>query len=190
MWKRLHNFLEPPIFEGDDEKTRHAELLHYSSVIIFTFSLVLFWLNWVVGTDAEKSLTWILGALALLQFPILWMIRTGYVNLVSVLLLTGSWGIMTAFGRTSAGIHDVAIMGYVVNFIGSAILLGWHLNTMNGSSVSSISWMQTAMAQASDWPLSSASSNFTEAGSGSRVRREMELRFISLCQVGSPRVRL
>lgn len=126
MWNSLRNFLRPPIFEGNDEKTQHAELLHYTSLIIFVFALILFWANWVFGTEAEQELTWILLVLSIIQIPVFWAVRAGYVRWVSLLMLTLTWGIMTAFGRYAAGIHDVALTGYVVIFLGSAILLGWH----------------------------------------------------------------
>ena len=120
--KRLHILL-PPVFDDNDVKTRHAELLYYSAIIIFSF--ILFGLNWVFRTEVEKSMTWVLGALAVAQIPVLLLIRLGYVDTISLFLLTSCWGVMTIFGRNVAGLHDVALMGYIIIFFGSAILLSW-----------------------------------------------------------------
>ena len=117
--------LRPPIFEGNDEKTRHAELLHYTTLIVFFFALVLFWVNFLFGTEVERELTWVLLVLSIGQIPMFWLIRRGYIKQVSFVILTATWGILTFFGRYAAGIHDVAVMGYIIIFLGSAILLGW-----------------------------------------------------------------
>ncbi|MBT7190085.1 MAG: hypothetical protein HN916_07825, partial [Anaerolineae bacterium] len=112
MWNSLRKFLSPPVFEGQREKTRHARLLHYGILIIFVFSIVLYWLNWTIGTEAEREQTWILGLLSLALIPAYFLIRAGYVKEVSFFLLTALWVIMTSFGRYVAGIHDIAMMVY------------------------------------------------------------------------------
>ena len=125
MWKSLRNFLTPPVFADDSEQTRHAKLLYYSTVLIIIFSLALYGINWHFGTDAEREQTWILGLLLLVQLPALFFIKAGYVNQVSFFQLTLIWGVMTTFGVTVGGIHDVAIMVYIIVMMSAAILLGW-----------------------------------------------------------------
>ena len=138
----MRKLLAPPIFEGQSEKTRHARLLHYGTAIVFVFSLVLYWINWSVGTDAEREQTWILGLLSILQIPAFFLVRAGYVKQVSFFLLTTFWGFITVFGRYVAGIHDVAIMVYFLIILVSAILLGSHVTIIyTVISIATIWWL-------------------------------------------------
>ncbi|MBT7990697.1 MAG: diguanylate cyclase [Anaerolineae bacterium] len=142
MWNSLRKFLSPPVFEGQREKTRHARLLHYGILIIFVFSIVLYWLNWTIGTEAEREQTWILGLLSLALIPAYFLIRAGYVKEVSFFLLTALWVIMTSFGRYVAGIHDIAMMVYFLIMLVSAILLGSRITIIYTlTSIAAVWWL-------------------------------------------------
>ena len=125
MWNIFHELLTPPVFEDDDEKTRRAEFLHFASILLFVSNLILFWITLEFGTQAAKSASWILGMIALLQFVIQWMIKIGYVNPASFLLLSIGWVAMTTINRIVGGIHDEATFGYVIILLASGYLVGW-----------------------------------------------------------------
>lgn len=125
MRHNLLNFLRPPVFVDDGEKSRRVETLHYGSIALFVSTSLLFGINLAFGSPAAKSANWILGLVALLQFVIQWLIRLGSVNTASFILLTGGWVAMTAISRNVGGIYDEAIFGYVLILLASGYLLGW-----------------------------------------------------------------
>ena len=146
--KYFHWVLKPPIFVGDAEKTRRAEILHYVSLLLFVFSLILFEFNLLVGSEAEKSANWILGLIAAIQIMVQWMIRSEYVNEASLLLLTIGWWAMTEISRDVSGVRDVAILGYVLILLGSGYLLGWRIAiAYTLVSIAAIWWLAHTEAQ-------------------------------------------
>ena len=143
----MRKFLYPPVFEGQSEKTRHARLLHYSTVIVFVFALTFYWFNAQLGTSAEKDRSWILLSLALIQIPAFVLIRMGKINLVSFLQLSITWGTIALFGRYAAGIHDVALMIYILVIISAATLLGkWAAIGYTAASIAVIWWLAILQA--------------------------------------------
>ena len=142
MWNSIRRFLYPPVFEGQSEKTRHARLLHYSTVIIFSFTITFYYFNGQFGTSAEKDCSWILFSVALIQVPAFILTRMGKTNLVSFLQLSLIWGTITFFGRYAAGIHDVALMIYILVIISAATLLGrWAAVSYTALSIGAIWWL-------------------------------------------------
>ena len=139
MLKNIRDFFKPPVFEEDSEKTRRAGILHYGSIVLFAALLMLFLINLTVGPQGATSTSWLLLLVALLQILIQWMIRPGYVNAASFILLTIGWGAITGISRTVDGIHDEAIFGYVLVILGSGYLLGWRAST--GYTLASIASM-------------------------------------------------
>ena len=69
MWKRDLFILKPPVYEND-EKNRRAKFLHYASLLLFFSNLVLFLITQEFGTQAAKSVSWLLGGIVL--FGELW----------------------------------------------------------------------------------------------------------------------
>ena len=126
MWKSDSPILKPPVYEND-EKNRRAKFLHYASLLLFVANLVLFWITQEFGTQAAKSASWLVGGIALLQILIQWMIRTGYVDQASIILLTIGWAVLTKIGQNVGGIYDEAIFGYVIVLLVSGYLLGWKI---------------------------------------------------------------
>lgn len=129
MLKTIRDIFKPPVYENDGEKTRRAEILHYGSIVLFIFLLLLFLINRFVGTQGATSTSWLLLLVAVLQILIQWMIRAGYVEAASFILLTIGWGAITEISRNVDGIHDEAILGYVLVILGSGYLLGWRAST-------------------------------------------------------------
>ena len=121
----LSRFLLPPIFEGDDQKTRRAVFLHYASLLFFVTNLILFWIIHQFGTQTAKSASWLVMGLALAQVLVQWMLRSGYVDHASFFLLTIGWTLLTKISQDVGGIYDAAIFGYVIVLLVSGYLLGW-----------------------------------------------------------------
>jgi len=138
----FRQILTPPTFDGDSEKTRRAEILHTGSLLLFASALIIIWFNFQFGSQAEKSIIWLLGLIAALQIVIQWMIRSGYVNEASFILLTIGWAAMTEIARDVDGVRDIAIYGYILILLGSGYLLGWRLATVYTlASIAAIWWL-------------------------------------------------
>ncbi len=139
---RLRWILTPPTFEGDAEKTRHAGSLHIGSILLFIFPVILICFNVFFGTQAEKSIIWVLGLIAVVQILVQWMIRSGYVNEASLILLTISWAAMTVISRNVDGVRDVAVYGYILILLASWYLLGWRIATIfTGAQIAAVWWL-------------------------------------------------
>ena len=138
----FRQILTPPTFDGDSEKTRRAEILHTGSLLLFASALIIIWFNFQFGSQAEKSIIWLLGLIAALQIVIQWMIRSGYVNEASFILLTIGWAAMTEIARDVDGVRDIAIYGYILILLSSGYLLGWRLATVYTlASIAAIWWL-------------------------------------------------
>ncbi len=129
MWNKITVFFKAPVFPSDESKTRRAELLHYGSMLLFVFPLILISFNLLFGTQTEKSINWVLGLIAVLQIVIQRMIRSGFVNEASLILLIIGWAAMTVISCNVDGVRDVAVIGYILILLASGYLLGWPLAT-------------------------------------------------------------
>lgn len=124
--ENLPNIFKPPVYD-DEEKNRRAIFLHYASILLFAGNLFLFWVNLRFGTPAAQSVSWQLGVLAILQILIQWMIRRGYVDQASFLLVTIGWVFLTKISQKVGGIYDEAVFGYVLILLVSGYLLRWNI---------------------------------------------------------------
>ena len=100
--------ISPPHFDDEPEKTRHALLLHFGSVVLFVVPFFLILLNLLFGNQAERSINYLLAGLALLQIPVQIFIRNGQVRTATWILLVMSWVAMTWIASRVEGVGDVA----------------------------------------------------------------------------------
>ena len=78
MWNSLHNWLEPPVFAGDEIKTRQAYLLNLVLLAIFPIALALALLNLLSGT--APGLIFLILFSAALTLALLYWLRRGHVE--------------------------------------------------------------------------------------------------------------
>lgn len=126
MWAAIKRFFAPPVFEGDEDKTRSAQLLNtllwlvLIGVIIFAGSVF-----YALQNDMEPlvmTIAVILGIVTIVMFVLL---RRGYVLPVGIILALTLWIGFSIPMFSFAGIHDSAITGYffVIAMIG--VVAGW-----------------------------------------------------------------
>lgn len=140
--KYFRLILTSPIFEGNSVKNLRAEILHFGSILLFIFPIILIFFNLAVGTKAEKSIAWILGFIAVAQILVQRMIRLGFVDAASLLLLIASWVAMTVISQKVEGVRDVAIIGYVLIILASGHLLGWRMATVfTFATIAAVWWL-------------------------------------------------
>ena len=147
MWKNIKRWLSPPIFAGDEEKTRVAALLNailwiFLAICVAALPLFLFLPN------PEISLL-IIGAFVLGNAILLWSMRRGHVSIVSLLFLTTLWLLMTAVCVFLGGTHSATYWGYIVVVVVAGLLLGGR-GGIAFAGLSMVSGLGIALAQTAD----------------------------------------
>lgn len=133
MLIRTRQFLAPPIFEDDEEKTRTAALLSATWLVVTLAALVGIVLLFVTElgklTPALITNIVLFGLLLALRFVLV----RGYVRVTSVLLLCVLWLNTTALIYVTDGIQHPATSSYLVIVILASLLLGERAAVMFGS---------------------------------------------------------
>jgi signal transduction histidine kinase len=119
LWRKW--FLDPPIFEGDVEKTRAAANLNSIAqaalLVTILYSVVSIVLSsWI-------ALTWSVPRL-LLVTVVLILLRSRRVLMASYLGLAGAWLIQLAVAATGGGVRTPGFGGMIVIVLVAGLLLG------------------------------------------------------------------
>ena len=123
MFAFLQKWLALPVFDGDDEKTRKARLLHIILLALFAIALM-----YLVFAPIDPAL-WgqrftIIGPFLLVVMGLWWMMRKGYVRFTGEVIVLALWAMFTLAMGFGAGFNNPAYMGYVVVVVCAALLLG------------------------------------------------------------------
>jgi GAF domain-containing protein len=131
----IQQLLAPPVFAGDEEKTRSAALLNTLSwmlvallLIIGIFGLLqLFDLFAVLGSASSPFIFLAAaGVLVMLCVIVQRMMRRGHVRPASMLLITVFWLLLTAvIVFTGSGVHAPTFAALVIPVLVAGLLLGW-----------------------------------------------------------------
>src|SRR5512137_175916 len=127
MWASIRRYIAPPVFEGDEEKTRKARYLN--TILLASIVLVTLFLPIVVGSDYQSLQTWfgpstavIIFLLAVMIGLFIWM-RFGFITQASFTLVVLTWLALTAQDISAAGIRDTVYMGYIIVILLAGLLL-------------------------------------------------------------------
>ena len=126
MWAAIKRFFAPPVFEGNEDKTRSAQLLNtllwlvFTGVVIFTAS-VLFTLQ----NEMEPLVLIIAIMLGIVTTFLFILLRRGYVLTVGIILALTLWVGFSIPMFNFAGIHDSAITGYFFIIALVGVVAGW-----------------------------------------------------------------
>jgi len=122
MLDRLRKLFVPPVFEGDEDKTRTARLLN-----------MILWANlavWLLGllaiplAENPVAVMPILVIMILFGFGVLALMRSGRVGLAGSLFSFMLWMSVTGLLLVSEGVKSPMILGYATVVIVAALLLG------------------------------------------------------------------
>ncbi len=112
----------PPIFEGDEDKTRTADLLNTISLALL--GVVIVGLTLILVQDPSLR-NWIIGgAIALLTLLVQFLLRQGNVRFASLTLSSLMWGIITYLTVTNGGVRASTFGSYVLVVAMAGLLLG------------------------------------------------------------------
>ena len=119
----LKTFLNPPVFEGDEEKTRDARLLH--QIVVASWSLAV--ITTIVGFLNPSAGRFVLPAgiiLAVTLTTIMLLNRAGKVQLGSTILVGMVFSVATFFNYSTAGEPRPILLLSVIVIMMSGLLLG------------------------------------------------------------------
>ena len=121
MWNRMKAYLSPPVFEGDEDKTRVAGLVN-TVVLTLLVSLSFYAVAFPVLAPgrAYRMILIVPMFLLLLALP---LIRRGQVYFAGALLVTGAWLTFTVTALTSGGVRAPVFSGYILIVLGAGLLL-------------------------------------------------------------------
>ena len=124
MLTRVKQLLTPPVFEGDEEKTRIASLIHTIAASALLIAVVFLIFIPLLAPERSSRL-YIIGIAVLLLASILYLIRRGRVRFASYSLTTGLWLIFTLTAIATGGVRAPSFGGYIVSVVCAGLLLGW-----------------------------------------------------------------
>ena len=126
MWTVIKRIFASPVFNGDEDKTRSAQLLNgllwlvLVGVIFFAGSVF-----FTLQNEMEPLVMTIAAILGIVTVVMFVLLRLGYVMSVGIILAFTLWVGFTIPMFNFAGIHDSAITGYffVIALVG--VVAGW-----------------------------------------------------------------
>lgn len=122
MWARIRKYLSPPIFEGDEEKTRVASFLNAILLIVLLIVLTFASLTFFVTLDFGRIVIELL--LALVSLGVLFLMRRGHVRLASVIFSSALLVIVSIGTYLSGGFGGSTMSAYIGIIIITGLLLG------------------------------------------------------------------
>ena len=118
----LRRFLAPPVFEGDEDKTRTASALNTVLLTILTVALLGVFATPFVARASDT--VFIIVPMVILASATLALMRSGRVRPAARLFIFSLWVFITVLISISGGVSNVVASTYIVIVIGAGLLLG------------------------------------------------------------------
>ena len=122
MFTWLRKILAPPVFEGDEDKTRTAHALNTVLLTILVVALLGAFAAPFVARPLDTVI--IIVPLVVLASASLALMRSGRVRPAAGLFVFGLWVFITVLISLSGGVNNVVASAYIVIVIGAGLLLG------------------------------------------------------------------
>ena len=121
MKKQFRDWLSPPIFEGDEEKTWQAELLNTSSIVTLLIIVLVFVGN-IVGGRTPPIVFIIEGGMFILFFLLRFLLYSGEISLVGGLFISSGTISLIAIIANLGSIRASATVGFFLVIVISGLL--------------------------------------------------------------------
>ena len=121
-WTRVQQLIKPPVFEGDENKTRIARLLNIT--LLALLGILLASCFSLPFTDDLVQGAAMIGVLTLMTLSGLFLMRSGYVRLAGGLFSFALWSFDTALVFFSGGLSSNMTSGPVVAVVIAGMLIG------------------------------------------------------------------
>jgi signal transduction histidine kinase len=124
MWTRIRQWLAPPVFQDNEEKSRAAASLNIVLWILIGGALL-----YGTFTPIEPEVTlrrWaIIAPLVLALFFLKQLLNWGHVQSIGILLVFALWLAFSAGMFFGADFNNPALMGYLLVVICAGLILSW-----------------------------------------------------------------
>lgn len=125
MKTRFRRLIAPPVFEGDEEKTRIAHLLN--TILFIVFGLVAIYTGVTLITDINLVGLAVEGIMLVGSLGLLLLIRRGYVRLTSWVLALLLWVLISVGTYYYGGLSGSGISSFFGIVLIAGLLLGGRL---------------------------------------------------------------
>jgi GAF domain-containing protein len=127
MWASIRKNLSSPVYPGNEDKSRKARYLN--SILLVSICLLAVFLPFIAGSDFISSQTLFGPSTAVITFLLAVMVglfvlmRFGFINQASMILVVLTWLALTVQDYSAAGIRDTIYMGYILIILLAGLLL-------------------------------------------------------------------
>jgi signal transduction histidine kinase len=120
----FRQWFSPPVFDGDEDKTRVAALLNVL-LWLFIVAAALYGLLAPIEPEMRYRRAIIIVPFVLAMFGVLQLVRWGHIRLAGNLVVFLVWLTFTVAMLFGADYHNPAFMGYLVVVICAGLILSW-----------------------------------------------------------------
>lgn len=124
MFTRIRQWLLPPTFVGDEDKTRVAALLN-AILWFFIISAILYGIFAPIAPEMMYRRAIIIIPFVLVMLVLKQLVNRGYLRLTGNLIVFFLWLMFTVSMLFGADYHNPAFMGYLVVVICAGLILNW-----------------------------------------------------------------
>ena len=124
MLSNLRHWLAPPVFEGDEDKTRSATLLNII-IWVFTTGALLYGLFAPIEPGLRYRRVIIIVPFILLLLLLKQIVNWGHVRSTGTVIVFALWALITVAMFYGADYNNPAFMGYLVVVICAGLILNW-----------------------------------------------------------------
>lgn len=124
MLSNFRRWLAPPVFEGDEDKSRSGTLL---SIILWVFIIgsLLYGLFAPIEPEVRFRRVIIIVPFVLALLFLKQMVNWGYVRSTGMMIVFALWAVITVAMFYGADYNNPAFMGYLVVVICAGLILNW-----------------------------------------------------------------
>ena len=123
MINSVRQFLAPPVFPDDEDKTRAAQVLN--TLLLGTMGVLVLAGIATPLIFVEKLYNLILGSMFFLVMAVThWVTQCGRVRLASAMFVSGIWIVFTVFLCFAGGMTSIVTVFYVAGTVTAGLLLG------------------------------------------------------------------
>ena len=122
MWARIREYLSPPIFQGDEDKTRAASFLNTILLIVILIVVLYASLTFILTLNLGRITIELF--LILVSLSTLFLMRRGYVSLASIIFSSALLIIVSIGIYLSGGFGGSTMSAYIGIIIITGLLLG------------------------------------------------------------------
>ena len=126
MLSNFRRWLAPPVFEGDEDKSRAGTLLN---IILWVFIIgsLLYGLFAPIEPEVRFRRVIIIVPFVLALLFLKQMVNWGYVRSTGMMIVFALWAVITVAMFYGADYNNPAFMGYLVVVICAGLILNWRV---------------------------------------------------------------